>query len=271
MAARVELKISFDTISEYNEFCAGNGIQVETPAGMSAATDVEHDPVADGSVEAEPDPAPAAPASGKKRGRPAKAAAPAAEETPPAEPEPPVEAPSEPPVEAQAATLDQEVRERRRSAGTLTAAQQARVDQLGPLTGADPVTGPGIRLTVDDGPETVSGSRVVDTDLRMATNGLWAAGAEAVSINGYRLSARTAIRNAGGAITVDYRSLSRPYVLEAIGDLDTLGTAFPTTEGGRWLEGLKEHYGMQSTMERVRSLTLGADPGLDITHAREVR
>ena len=98
-----------------------------------------------------------------------------------------------------------------------------------------------------------------------------AAGAEAVSINGYRLSARTAIRNAGGAITVDYRSLSRPYVLEAIGDLDTLGTAFPTTEGGRWLEGLKEHYGMQSTMERVRSLTLGADPGLDITHARAVR
>lgn len=174
-------------------------------------------------------------------------------------------------LSAQAATLDQEVRERRRSAGTLTAAQQARVDQLGPLTGADPVTGPGIRLTVDDGPETVSGSRVVDTDLRMATNGLWAAGAEAVSINGYRLSARTAIRNAGGAITVDYRSLSRPYVLEAIGDLDTLGTAFPTTEGGLWLEGLKEHYGMQSTMERVRSLTLGADPGLDITHARAVR
>ena len=110
MAARVELKISFDTISEYNEFCAGNGIQVETPAGMSVDTDaeptlVEHDPVADGSVEAET-PAPAAPASGKKRGRPAKAAAPAAEETPPAEPEPPVEAPSEPPVEAQAATLD---------------------------------------------------------------------------------------------------------------------------------------------------------------------
>ena len=111
MPARVELKIYFDTICEYNAFCAGNGIQVETPAGMSVDTDaeptlVEHDPVADGSVEAEPDPAPAAPASGKKRGRPAKAAAPAAEETPPAEPEPPVEAPSEPPVEAQAATLD---------------------------------------------------------------------------------------------------------------------------------------------------------------------
>ena len=87
MAARVELKIFFDTISEYNEFCAGNGIQVETPAGMSVDTDaeatlVEYDPVADGSVEAEPAPAPAAPASGKKRGRPAKAPA-----TPAAEPE----------------------------------------------------------------------------------------------------------------------------------------------------------------------------------------
>ena len=68
MAARVELKIFFDTISEYNEFCAGNGIQVEIPAGMSVDTDaeptlVEYDPVADGSVEAEPAPAPAAPAA----------------------------------------------------------------------------------------------------------------------------------------------------------------------------------------------------------------
>ncbi|HRL48105.1 MAG TPA: DUF881 domain-containing protein [Propioniciclava sp.] len=174
-------------------------------------------------------------------------------------------------LSTRAAELEQEIRERRRSAGTLTAAQQSRVDQLGPATGADPVTGPGIRITVDDGPETVSGSRVVDTDLRMAANGLWASGAEAVSINGYRLSARTAIRNAGGAITVDYRSLTRPYVLEAIGDLDTLGTAFPATDGGRWLAGLKEHYGMQSSLERVRSLSLSADPGLDVTRASAVR
>ena len=75
------------------------------PPVTDELTLVEYDPVADGVAEAETP----APASGKKRGRPAKAptpAAPAAEETPPAEPEPPVEAPAKPPVEASPATLD---------------------------------------------------------------------------------------------------------------------------------------------------------------------
>ena len=108
MAARVELKISFDTISEYNGFCAANGVMVDAGAlppvtaeptlveydpVTAEPTLVEYDPVADGVAEAEtPAPAPAAPASGKKRGRPAKAPTPAAEETPPAEPEPAADA-----------------------------------------------------------------------------------------------------------------------------------------------------------------------------------
>lgn len=92
--AQVELKFLFTNLDEYNAFCAANGVTVDAgalPPVTAEPTLVEYDPVADGSVEAET-PAPAAPASGKKRGRPAKAAAPAAEETPPAEPEPPVEA-----------------------------------------------------------------------------------------------------------------------------------------------------------------------------------
>lgn len=92
--AQVELKFLFTNLDEYNAFCAANGVTVDAgalPPVTAEPTLVEYDPVADGSVEAET-PAPAAPASGKKRGRPAKAAAPAAEETPPAEPEPAVEA-----------------------------------------------------------------------------------------------------------------------------------------------------------------------------------
>ena len=108
--AQVVLKFLFNYLDEYNAFCATNGVTVDAgalPPVTAEPTLVEHDPVADGSVEAEPDPAPAAPASGKKRGRPAKAAAPAAaEETPPAEPEPPVEAPAEPAADASPATLD---------------------------------------------------------------------------------------------------------------------------------------------------------------------
>lgn len=66
------------------------------------------------------------------------------------------------------------------------------------------VIGPGIVLTINDNPKDANGT-IVDQDLRQVANGLWLAGAEAISINGHRLSARTAIRQAGAAI-VDYRS-----------------------------------------------------------------
>lgn len=172
----------------------------------------------------------------------------------------------------QAASLNRETRELRRSAGALTPTQQRRADQLGPTTGADSVAGPAVRLMVDDGADTgVKGSRVVDADLRMAANGLWAAGAEAVSINGHRLSARTAIRNAGGAITVDYRSLTRPYTLEAIGNANAIKGRFAATDGGRWLAGLKQHYGVQWSLDDAGQVTLPPDPGLGVEHATAVR
>lgn len=168
--------------------------------------------------------------------------------------------------------LSEEVRELRRSAGTLTASEQRLADQLGPASGADPVSGPGVRLVVDDGADAaVSGSRVVDADLRMAANGLWVAGAEAVAINGHRLSSRTAIRNAGGAITVDYRSLTRPYTLEAVGDVDALRTGFADTDGGRWLTGLRDHYGVGWRLDRAGEIRLEADPGLGVDRATPVR
>lgn len=175
-------------------------------------------------------------------------------------------------LRGQAAGLTQQVRDLRRSAGALNASEQASVDLLGPATGADAVSGPGVRLVLDDGADAdVSGSRVVDADLRMAANGLWASGAEAVAINGHRLSARTAIRNAGGAITVDYRSVTRPYTLEAIGDVDALRAGFPTTAGGVWLSGLKQHFGVQWRLDRAGQITLGPDPGLGVDRATVVR
>lgn len=172
----------------------------------------------------------------------------------------------------QARALTEQVRDLRRSAGALDAAQQARVDLLGPATGADAVTGPAVRLVIDDGPDAaVNGSRVVDADLRMAANGLWASGAEAVAINGHRLSARSAIRNAGGAITVDYRSITRPYTVEAVGDVDALRAGFATTSGGVWLSGLNQHFGVSWRLEGAGRLTLGPDAGLGVDRATAVR
>ncbi|MDO5534418.1 MAG: DUF881 domain-containing protein [Propionibacteriaceae bacterium] len=156
------------------------------------------------------------------------------------------------------------------SAGALTADEQALGDALGMAVGTARVVGPGVRVTLDDGADTsVQGSQVVDADLRMVVNSLRALGAEAVSINGRRLSVRTAIRNAGDAITVDYRSLVRPYVIEAIGDADALDGGFPGSEGGHWVEGLTQHYGVVWSITRVNDLSMLADPGLDVDQARK--
>ena len=49
---------------------------------------------------------------------------------------------------------------------------------------------------------------MLDRDLQVIVNGLWAAGAEAIAVNGQRLTACSAIRSAGEAILVDFRPLS---------------------------------------------------------------
>jgi uncharacterized protein YlxW (UPF0749 family) len=133
-------------------------------------------------------------------------------------------------------------------------------------TGVAPVTGPGlvVRLddasgaqdvTVDRGGQSSTG-RVLDRDLQDAVNGLWAAGAEAVAINGLRLSGLTAIRSAGEAILVDYRPLSPPYTLRAIGDPGHLDAAFADSADGRRLATLASAYGLKVVIRRSDKQTL---------------
>ena len=70
------------------------------------------------------------------------------------------------------------------------------------------------------------------------------AGAEAIAINGHRLTSLTAIRFAGEAITVDYVSLTPPYEVAAIGDPDTLPARLLETDGGQTWLGLQANFGI---------------------------
>lgn len=147
---------------------------------------------------------------------------------------------------------------------------QAALDAIAPVAGDIPVAGPGLQIIVDDAPATRDDqlNRVLDKDLQFLVNGLWRAGAEAVAINGYRLSSLTAIRSAGDAITVDYRSLTRPYRIEAIGDPRTLAARFSDTSGGQLWQGLEQNYEMRFDLSQSDRIDLRADPGLGLKHAR---
>ncbi|GAA2111307.1 DUF881 domain-containing protein [Kitasatospora saccharophila] len=150
---------------------------------------------------------------------------------------------------------------------------------LAAQTGTGEITGPGVKLVIDDASGSGSGGnvsdprngggygkngRVKDHDLQYAVNGLWLAGAEAVSVNGQRLTALSAIRAAGDAILVDNRPLVPPYTVLAIGDGPRLAQAFQDNEGGHYLKIIEDSYGIRSTLSTQKSLTLPAALGVTL-------
>ena len=159
---------------------------------------------------------------------------------------------------------------RSRAAAADAAAELARRERrLGASAGTVAVTGPGVRITVDDRPDARTPRQVVlDEDLQRLVNGLWTAGAEAVSINGERLTGLSAVRGAGEAITVNFRSLRRPYVVQAIGDPDSLPARFIESAGGTWWLNLESVYQLRFDMSSEDSLTLPAVPPPSLRLAR---
>ncbi|HOA26178.1 MAG TPA: DUF881 domain-containing protein [Arachnia sp.] len=147
--------------------------------------------------------------------------------------------------------------------------QRARLTELEQLTGAVAVEGPGIVVEVSDAPGADGTSGLVlDGDLTRLVNGLWTAGAEAISINGRRLTVLTPIRSAGAAITVDYVSLSPPYRLDVIGDPNRLQARFNETAAASWWHFLTQNYGVTMSISQADGdLSLPADSGMTLRHA----
>ena len=91
------------------------------------------------------------------------------------------------------------------------------------------VTGPGVQITLSDAPPgqipegaTPNDLVIHQQDIEDTINALWAGGAEAMTVQGVRITNRTVIRCIGNVILVDGTSFSPPYVIQAIGDPDTL-------------------------------------------------
>lgn len=138
-----------------------------------------------------------------------------------------------------------------------------RIERLGVQAGTLAVRGPGVRVVADDAPGAdTARNQVLDSDLQRLVNGLWEAGAEAIALNGQRLTNLSTIRLAGGAITVNARSLRRPYVVTAIGDKDTLPARFAETSSGQaWLD-LQREVGLRLSITAESSLRL---PGAEVS------
>lgn len=147
--------------------------------------------------------------------------------------------------------------------------------------GTVPVTGPGLVVTVSEPPGQrdlsggyrPSGARntILDRDLQLVVNALWASGAEAIAVGGVRIGPSVAIRQAGSAILVDNRvaaemsGSSAMYVVTAVGDPRSMQSRFVASDAYIRMSGISQLYGAGFTVRDEQEITLPAAP------VREVR
>lgn len=98
------------------------------------------------------------------------------------------------------------------------------------------VKGPGVTVTLKDGhynpsEENVNNYLVHERHVFMVVNELYAAGAEAVAVNGQRLSHRSYIVCNGPVIEIDGNQLPAPFEIAAIGDPKVLSAALELQGG----------------------------------------
>lgn len=156
------------------------------------------------------------------------------------------------------------------------------LDELSLAAASGPVAGPGLAVTVTDpgigrnlsdaSKQRVSGSLqiILDRDLQLVVNSLWASGAEAISIGKVRIGPTVTVRQAGGAILVDNNPISSPYLIFAIGPPRELQDAFDRSPGLYRLRLLEVSYGVGVSVNAAENLRLPAGTLRDVKLAQEI-
>jgi uncharacterized protein YlxW (UPF0749 family) len=158
----------------------------------------------------------------------------------------------------------------------------SRLDALSLAAASTAVIGPGLSVTVTDpgaGPnlsdvskQRVSGSRqiILDRDLQLVVNSLWASGAEAIAVGGIRIGPDVTIRQAGGAILVDNNPTSSPYQILAVGPPHGMRDVFDNSPGLQRLRLLETSYGVVVTVNVADGLSLPAGSIRDVKFAKQI-
>ena len=147
---------------------------------------------------------------------------------------------------------------------------------------ATAVRGPGLTVTITDpgvskdlsdvSKGRVEGSRqvILDRDLQLVVNSLWASDAEAVSVGGVRIGPNVTIRQAGGGILVDNKPIASPYVILAIGPPNAMQDAFERSPGLQRLRLLETSYGVVVTVSAGDVVNIPAGSVRDVNFGKEI-
>lgn len=147
-------------------------------------------------------------------------------------------------LESQVSQLeDESQKEEAAAAAAKKAEEQAKIN-----SGQVAVHGPGIEMVIADSTHSLSSTHFV-----MAMGELRNAGAEAVDINGHRITITSSFTNDGGVIRVDGEEITSPYVWKVIGDSQTISTALEIQAGSAAQMRAK---GASVTITQIKDLTI---------------
>lgn len=138
------------------------------------------------------------------------------------------------------------------------------------------VQGPGLRITLDDSknvvPEGENGNLYVihEEYIREIFNALWNGGAEAIAVNGQRVTTYTEVFCSGSYIQINGTRQMAPYVIEAVGDTDTLKLAL-NFYGWFRLGDLQEQNGITRKLETLNEIVIPKGKLRAYYHAEPVK
>jgi uncharacterized protein YlxW (UPF0749 family) len=100
----------------------------------------------------------------------------------------------------------------------------AELEKARIASGLAQLSGPGLIFKIEDADGAVGNANadglVTARDVRILVQELWLAGAEAIAVNGERITTTTAILDIGNSILVNSAYLAPPYQITAIGPAD---------------------------------------------------
>lgn len=151
-------------------------------------------------------------------------------------------------------------------AARATGALGRQVRDLSIRAGTAPLQGPGVVVILDDSDAGRSPTGdpndliVHEQDIQTVVNALWSSEAEAVAVNGERLTSTSAVRCAGNTLLLHGRVHSPPYRIEAIGDAAALESGLQASPGMDRLQAAAAAFGLVLQIQRTEVRVEGAGP-----------
>ena len=144
------------------------------------------------------------------------------------------------------------------------------------VAGQRPVKGPAVVVALSDAPSGVRPAGVSpellvvhQQDIQAVVNALWSGGAEAMTIQGQRVTSRTGVKCVGNSVVLHGVPYAPPYEVAAIGEPDRLERALADSTAVQIYRQYVSGYGLGYTQRREASVTMPAYRGsLDIEAKR---